>query len=138
MRVLKALAAGTAVGVILIEATSTGLLQLVPGPWLIAGEQPAGASTAWPLLPLPAVLWLLGGLVGSLMAGAVARSPAAGVGVGGLLAASAFVLVNLTTPAHPGAWLAALVPLSAAAGGATVIARLLRKEAAVSATEQAV
>lgn len=138
MRVLKALAAGITVGVILIEATSAGLLVLVPESLLTAGEQPSKASAAWPLHPLPALVWLLGGLAGSLMAGAVARNPMVGLGVGVLLAVSAFVMVNLTNPADPRAWLAAALPLSAAAGGASMIARLLRKEVAASANEQAV
>lgn len=138
MHVLKALAAGMTVGVILIEATSAGLLLLVPESLLTVGEQPGNASAAWPLHPLPALVWLVGGLLGSLMAGAVARRPVVGLGVGVLLAVSAFALVNLTRPADPGAWLAAALPLSAAAGGACMIARLLRKEAAASANEQAV
>lgn len=123
MDTLKALLAGLLVGIILIESLAAGLAVLLPADLLtvsIAG----GRIPAWPLFPLPALIWLLGSTAAGAMATAMRRQAAAGMVCGALLAVSAFVLVNLTTPGNPMALLAAAVPLAGAAAGSALARRL--------------
>ncbi|MDZ7791137.1 MAG: hypothetical protein U5L08_11730 [Xanthomonadales bacterium] len=139
MLVLKALAAGVLVGVILIEAVLAGLRSLVPESALIvnAGEGFVG-PLIWPLLPLPAVIWMLGAALGGAMAAAMAPKPGWGLGVGALLGLTAFVLVGMVTPGNPAALFAVTIPLAGAAAGTALAARLRREDATVSASGQAV
>ncbi len=139
MLVLKAQAAGVLVGVILIEAVLAGLRSLVPETALFVdtGERFAG-TLVWPLLPLPALTWMLGSALGGAMAAAMAPKPAWGLGIGALLGFAAFVLVGMVTPGNPAALLAAAVPLAGAAAGTAVVARLRKEDATVTASGQAV
>ena len=139
MLAIKALAAGVLVGVILIEAGLAGLRSLAPESALIvnAGERFVGALI-WPLLPLPAMIWMLGGALGGAMAAAMAPKPGWGLGVGALLGLPAFLMVGMVTPGNPSALLAATVPLSGAAAGTALAARLRREDATASASGQAV
>lgn len=139
MLVLKALAAGVLVGVILIEAVLAGLRSLIPEAALIvnAGEHFVG-PLIWPLLPLPAMIWMLGGALGGAMTAAMAPKTGWGLGVGALLALPAFVLVGMVTPGNPAAFLAAAIPVAGSAAGTALAARLRHEDATVSASGQAV
>lgn len=139
MRTLVALVAGLVIGVILIEAISTGLLILLPDSAMrVEAADGYGGPLVWPLLPVPAIIWILGGLAGSAMAAAAGPHPACGLVVGGLLALPAFALVGLVTPGNPLALLAAALPFLGSAAGTALVVRLQREEATVSANDQAV
>jgi hypothetical protein len=139
MRVLGALAAGLIIGVILIEAISAGLLVLLPDGWMrVEAEGGFGQPVVWPLLPIPALVWLVGGLAGGAMASAMATRVGWGLCVGVLLAVPAYVLVGLTTPGNPMALLAAALPVAGSAAGAAIVVRLERQQMTVSANDQAV
>lgn len=137
MRVLGALTAGLVIGVILIEAASSGLAVLLPGPlmYVEAADGYAGALV-WPLLPVPALIWMLGGLAAGTMAAAAGPHPALGVAAGALLGLPAFVLVGLVMPGNPMALLAAALPLAGSAASTALVARLGRE--AVSGNDQTV
>lgn len=139
MLVLKALAAGVLVGAIVIEATLAGLKSLLPAATLLvdAGER-FTAPLVWPLLPLPALIWMLGGALGGAMAAAMAPRSGWGLGAGLLLGIPAFLVVGMVTPGNPAALLAASVPLAGSAAGAALVARLRREDATVSPSGQAV
>lgn len=139
MRILVALAAGMVIGVILIEATSSGLSLLLPESAMSVRAADGFASAViWPLLPAPALVWMLGGFGGGTMAAAAGPHPAWGLAVGLLLALPAFVIVGLVTPGNPLALLAAALPLVGAAAGTALVLRLRRGEASVSAAGQSV
>lgn len=139
MRILVALAAGLVIAVILIEAISNGLSVLLPeAVMLVEAADGYGGPIVWPLLPVPALIWMTGGLAGGAMGSAAAPHPAWGLGVGALLAVPAFVLVGLITPGNPFALLAASLPLVGSAAGTVLVTRLRRKEATVSVTGQSV
>lgn len=139
MRILVALAAGLFISVILIEAISTGLSVLLPEAAMrVEAADGYAGPVVWPLLPVPAFIWILGTLAGGAMASAVAPHPAWGIGVGALLALPVLVLVGLVTPGNPLALLAAALPLLGSAAGAALVRRLRLQEATVSATGQSV
>lgn len=123
MDTLKALLAGLLVGIVLIESISAGLAVLLPTE-LLAVSFADREIPAWPLFPVPALIWLLGSTAAGAMATAMRHQPAAGMACGALLAASAFVLVTLVTPGNPMALLAAAVPLTGAAAGSTLARRV--------------
>ena len=135
MPVIKALTAGTLVGVILIEAALSGLRFLTSeSALMIDMEQRFIDPLIWPLLPLPAVIWMLGGALGGAMAAAMAPKPGWGLGVGSLLGLPALFMVGMVTPGNPSALLAATVPLAGAAAGTALAARLRREDASASAS----
>ncbi|HSH27972.1 MAG TPA: hypothetical protein VK972_09455 [Wenzhouxiangella sp.] len=137
MRVLGALTAGLAVGVILIEAISSGLGVLLPETMMrVETAIGQGAVLVWPLLPVPALVWMLGGLAGGCMAAAAGPHPALGLVAGALLALPPFIVVGLATPGNPAALLAAALPLAGAAAASALVARL--RYEAVSTNDQAV
>lgn len=139
MRILLALTAGLIVGVILIEAISAGLLVLLPESILrVEASDGFGNALVWPLLPVPAMIWITGGLVGGMMSAALAPRIGWGLCAGLLLGLPAFVLVGLTTPGNPMALLASALPIVGSAAGAALIARLQDEEATVSANDQTV
>lgn len=139
MRILVALAAGLLIGVILIEAITAGLLVLIPGSMLLVEASDGfGEALVWPLLPVPALIWMTGGLVGSMMTAALAPRSGWGLCAGALLALPAFVLVALTTPGNPLALLASALPLAGSAAGTALVMRLQDGKATVSTNDQAV
>lgn len=139
MRVLGALAAGLIIGVILIEAISAGLLVLLPDGWMrVEADGGFGAPVVWPLLPIPALVWLVGGLAGGAMATAMTVRAGWGLAVGLLLALPAYVVVGLITPGNPMAFLAAALPFAGSAAGAAIVVRLQHQQMTVSANDQAV
>lgn len=139
MRVLVALAAGLIIGVILIEAVSAGLLVLLPDTLLLVEAADGfGGPVLWPLLPLPAVVWLIGGLAAGLMSAALAPHPLWGLCTGVLLGLPAFVLVGLTTPGNPMALLAASLPIAGSAAATALVSRLAGEQAGASAKRQTV
>lgn len=139
MRILAALAAGLIIGIILIEALSAGLSVLLPENLMqVQAADGYGGRVTWPLLPIPALVWLVGGLAGGAMTAATAPHPAWGLAAGGLLAIPAFTLLGMITPGNPMALLAASLPLGGAMAGAAIVARLRRDDAAVSENGQAV
>lgn len=125
MDTLKALLAGLLVGIILIESLAAGLAVLLPAALLTVSFE-GGRIPAWPLFPLPALIWLLGSMAAGAMATAMRGQAVAGIVCGALLAISVFVLVNLTTPGNPMALLAAALPLAGAAAGSALARRLER------------
>lgn len=137
MATLKALLAGLLVGIVLIEGISAGLAVLLPVDLLVVSFA-GGRIPAWPLFPVPALVWLLGSTAAGAMATAMGRHPAAGVGCGALLALSAFVVVTLVTPGNPMALLAAAVPLGGALAGSALARRIEALEHSVSSTDQTV
>ncbi|HSH27668.1 MAG TPA: hypothetical protein VK972_07900 [Wenzhouxiangella sp.] len=137
MRALGALAAGLAIGVILIEAISSGLTVLLPEALMrVEAADGYGGALVWPLLPTPALVWLFGGLAAGCMAAAAGPHPALGLAAGALLALPPFLLVGLVTPGNPAALLAAALPLAGSAAGTALVARL--RHEAVSTSDQAV
>lgn len=139
MRVLGALAAGLLVGIILIEAISAGMLVLLPDALVrVAAADGFGRPVVWPLLPLPAVVWLIGGLAAGLMSAALAPHPLWGLCTGVLLGLPSFVLVGLTTPGNPMALLAASLPVAGSAAAVALVSRLAGEQAGASAKHQAV
>lgn len=139
MRILLALTAGLIVGVILIEAISAGLLVLVPESTLrVEASDGFGQALVWPLLPVPALVWITGGLVGGMMTAAVAPRVGWGLCTGLLLGLPAFVLVGLITPGNPLALLAGALPIAGSAAGTALVARLEDAHATVSENGQAV
>ncbi|RFF28377.1 MULTISPECIES: hypothetical protein [unclassified Wenzhouxiangella] len=139
MRVLLALCAGLLVSVILIEAISAGLLVLLPESILrVEAGDGFGQALVWPLLPVPALVWIAGGLFGGMMTAALAPRIGWGLCTGALLGLPAFVLVGLTTPGNPLALLASALPLAGSAAGVALVARLQDEEATVSTNHQAV
>jgi len=139
MRILVALTAGVVIGVILLEAISSGLAVLLPGSTVsVQAADGYGGPLIWPLLPVPALIWILAGLSGGCMAAAAGPHPAWGLAVGALLALPAFLLVSLATPGNPLALLAAVLPILGSAAGTLIVLRLRRGEAAVSASGQSV
>lgn len=137
MRILVALAAGLAVGTVLMEAMLAGLLVVLPES-LLRVQTPVSGPLAWPLMTIPALVWMAGGATGGAMAAAVSGRTGVGLLAGALMGVPAFVVVNLSTPGNPMAALAALLPLAGSAAGALLAARLLRADATVSATDQQV
>gem|GEM_PF-6521610 len=137
MQVLAAFCTGLVVGVILIESMTTGLLVLLPEDVMTVHAADAG-RLVWPLLPVPALVWLVGGAACGAMASAVAGSAIVGSVAGALLAVPAMLIVNLVSPGDPLCLLAAALPLSGAAAGSVLAARLERSDATVSAPGQAV
>ncbi len=137
MRSLGALTAGLVIGVILIEALASGLALLLPES-LIQVEAADGYAGPrfWPLLPVPALVWMLGGMAAGAMAAAAGPHPALGVAAGALLGLPAFVLVGLVMPGNPMALLAAALPLAGSAAATALVARLGRE--AVSGNDQTV
>jgi len=136
MRALTALAAGLVIGVILIESISAGLAVLLPQTALyVEAADGYSGPVVWPLLPVPALIWLLGTLAGGAMAAAVGPRPAWGLAVGTLLAMPAFLLVGLITPGNPLALLAAALPVIGSSAGAVLVVRLQHES--VTANEQA-
>lgn len=139
MRILGALAAGLVIAVILIEALSAGLAVLLPeAVMFVRAVDGYGGAIFWPLLPVPALVWMLGGLAGGAMSAAAAPHPGFGLALGALLAVPAFVVVGIATPGNPMALLAASLPLAGSAAGSILAARLRRNDATVSANQQAV
>jgi hypothetical protein len=125
MRILVALAAGLVIGLVLIEALLAGLSILLPEAALtVEAVDGYGGRIAWPLLPVPAVVWLLGSLAGGVMAAAISGRPAWSLSIGVLLAIPAAVIVGMITPGNPMALLAAALPLVGSAAGAAIAARL--------------
>lgn len=137
MRILAALAAGMTVGTVLMESVLSGLLVLLPESALRFDSTTAG-PLVWPLMVLPALIWMSGGAVCGAMATAVSGRSWIGLVGGILMAAPAFLVVNLTTPGNPMTLLAALLPLSGSAAGAALAARILRADSTVSAPGQQV
>lgn len=137
MRILAALAAGLAVGTVVVESVFAGLLVLLPDSALRI-ETAAGGPLIWPLMFVPALVWICGGAACGAMASAVSGRSWTGLLGGILMAVPAFVIVNLTTPGQPMAMLAALLPFSGAMAGAAFAARILRADATVSAPDQRV
>lgn len=137
MRVLAAITAGLLVGVVLLEALTAGLLMLVPETALLA-EYGEYGLLSWPLLPLPALLWLMAGLAGGTMSAAVAQRPLTGVVTGALLALPAGLIVGLARPGSLQMVLAMALPFCGALAGALLVARVLRADTAASAPGQAV
>lgn len=141
MRVLWALAAGLLIGIVLIEAMSAGLQVLLPGTALhVEAADGFGGQLVWPLLPVPAIVWMLGGLAAGTMAAAMGPHPVCGPIAGTLLAIPALTLVGLTAPGNPLALLAAALPLAGSAAGTAVVVRLAdgREHATVSTNNQTV
>ncbi len=137
MRTLAGIAAGLLVGVVLLEALAAGLLVLVPDSVLRADFGQYGLLL-WPLLPVPALLWLSAGLAAGAMTTAVARCPLVGILAGAGLAVPAGLVVGLAWPGSAQTVLAAALPLSGAAAGALLVARVLKADRAVSVPDQAV
>lgn len=137
MRVLGALTAGLAIGVILIEAISSGLTILLPEALMrVQAADGYGGMLVWPLLPVPALVWMFGGLAGGSMAAAAGPHPALGLAAGALLALPPLVVVGLAMPGNPATLLAAALPLAGSAAGTALVARL--RHETVSAHGQAV
>lgn len=137
MRILAAFCTGLVVGVVLIESMTAGLLVLVPEDAMSVHAADAG-RLIWPLLPVPALVWLFGGAACGAMASAVAGKAIVGWIAGALLAVPALLIVNLVSPGDPLCLLAAALPLSGAAAGSVFAARLERSDATVSEPGQAV
>lgn len=139
MRILLALTAGLIVGVVLIEAILAGLLVLVPESTLrVEASDGFGHALVWPLLPVPAMVWITGGLVGGMMTAAMAPRIGWGLCAGALLGLPAFVLVGLTMPGNPMALLACALPIAGSAAGTALVARMQNEEATVSENDQTV
>jgi len=136
MNTLKALAAGTLVGIVLVEAVLAGLATLLPA-GLVGVGSPLGFVPGWPLLPVPALAWLLGAAAAGAMASALDARALTGLAAGALMGLPAFILVGLATPGNPLAFLAAALPLSGAAAGTVLAQRLRRLDTAASAPDQA-
>ncbi|WP_376695018.1 hypothetical protein [Wenzhouxiangella sp. EGI_FJ10305] len=139
MRALLALTAGLLVGVTMIEAISAGLLVLIPDSMLrVEATDGFGEALVWPLLPIPALIWMTGGLIGSMMTAALAPRIGWGLCAGVLLALPPLVLVGLTTPGNPMALLASALPIAGSAAGTALVVRLQDEKATVSTNDQAV
>src|SRR5690625_7503947 len=93
MRALKAIASGLVVGVILIEAALAGLAVLLPPSVLMSSSDYPAEPLAWPLLPVPALVWLVGGAAAGAMAAAMDYSAWTGVLAGLVMALSAALVV---------------------------------------------
>lgn len=124
MKTLKATACGLLVGVILIEALLGGLTVLLPSSLLMSVSTYPPAPQPWPLLPIPAVIWLLGGAAAGAMAAAMRQSGWTGVFAGLVLAVPAALIVGLVEPGDSGILLAACLPISGAAAGSALASRL--------------
>lgn len=124
MRALKAIASGLVVGVILIEALLAGLTVLLPAPLLTSVSDYPARPLAWPLLPIPALVWLVGGAAAGAMATAMNQSAWTGVLAGLVLAVPAVLIVGLIEPGDSGILLAGCLPLAGAAAGSALASRL--------------
>ncbi|HLS05940.1 MAG TPA: hypothetical protein VK036_06550 [Wenzhouxiangella sp.] len=124
MRALKAIASGLVVGVILIEAALAGLAVLLPPSVLMSSSDYPAEPLAWPLLPVPALVWLVGGAAAGAMAAAMNKSAWTGVLAGLVLAVPAALVVGLVEPGDSGILLAGCLPLAGAAAGSALAARL--------------
>lgn len=128
MRTLKALAAALAVATILMEALRAGLVVLLP-PELLYTPLPVPVvhEIAWPLLPVNALIWLLGGLIAGIMASGLARHWAAGLLAGLLLGCPAVLIIGLALPGSTSMLTAAALPLIGALAGSRLIVLLERE-----------
>ena len=139
MRMLKATAAGLVVGIIFVEAVTSGLSVLLPASMIRIDPLPGiAAALPWPLWPAPAATWVLGGSMAGAMATALGGRSACGVLTGALLSLPVVANVGWVTPGNPMMLLAALLPLSGAAAGTALALRLRDEDAAVSVNKQAV
>jgi hypothetical protein len=116
-RVVRALASGIAVGIVLQESVWLALDPIDPLRSLHVEWTRGPQGDGW-LVPLIAA-WLIGGGAGGLMAALVGRNRWLAHAVGALLCASAGLLLTLAWPdAGAAKWLALTPALGAAAGAA--------------------
>lgn len=127
----RAVAAGTAVGVILQEGIWAGFSAIDPGASLNHGLVAADGE-ARVLLPL-LFSWIVGGAAGGLMAALVGRGAAAGHAAGALLSLSALVLCGLAWPEAGALLTIAAAPSLGAAFGAGAGRRILTDDGAAPA-----
>lgn len=128
MRIFKALAAGLAVGVILLEALRTAVQAFAPGHNLYDLAANAGAVPLTALLGL-AGAWLLAGTFAGAMATAMAGNRLAGWLAGMLLCLPAGLILMLSGLEGSVVAIASL-PLVGAIAGSAIARRVVRRDAA--------
>lgn len=124
MSILKALAAGLAVGIALIEGLCQALAAFTPLP-LMCPPGPESASGMPYVLPL-ALIWLAGGLAAGAMAAGMARRRFTGWITGAALCIPLALIAVL--PDAGGSLPLVAVPLFAAGAGAEFAGRLMTRD----------
>jgi hypothetical protein len=126
---LESLAAGQAVGAVLIEAAKAASTTFLPYPSILAFADGRGIEVVWPLALLPALSWVAGGIACGAMTCGMSGSRAAGLLGGALLGLAPALIVNLAAPGQADALIAGCLPLLGALLGTRWAWRLRKLDA---------
>jgi len=129
---LESLAAGLAVGAVLIEAAKAASTAFLPYPSVLVFADGRGIEVVWPLALLPALSWVAGGMACGAMTCGMSGSRALGLLGGGLLGLAPALIVNLAAPGEADALIAACLPLLGAVLGTRWARQLVELDASAS------